>query len=279
MAIFSALIAAIRPEADGSVQRLTDFIFSLVTAGVTFGVFSSFYATTVGVVERVSAIADGAYPIILTLFAASGADSSGAAFTPAISFLGGAYVEIIRNVLLPLVLLSFVFQVVGNFSDRIKLDKFGEFFKSSFKWILGFITLVFSFMLTARSVGASVFDGFSYKALKYAFSSGVPLVSQMVQGGFDVVFATLVLVKNSVGLVAMIMMLVYLLTPIIEIAVMGAALRLSAALVEPIGADRSKNALSRCADGLSALNGVLVCSGICFCLTFFLIITALGGSV
>ena len=279
VAVFSAIVSAIRPEMSDGVNKLCDFIFSVVIIGVTFGLFISFFKTTESAVERSAKLIEAAYPVILTLFAAVGAGSGGAVFSPAVSFLSGFYIGIIKKVLLPLVYVTFVFYTVGSLSDKIKLGKFGDFFKNAFKWLIGFITVLFCFLITAQSVTASVFDGFSYKALKYAFSNGVPFVSQMVQSGFDVVFASMVLIKNSIGTVAMISVLIILLAPIVEIAVMGAVLRFVSACVEPIGSDFAKRSLSCCADVLGQLNALLICSGICFCLTLFLLITSLNGSV
>lgn len=279
IAVFSAIVAAIRPELDDGVGKLCDFLFSVIIIGVVFSVFSSFYNTVKVTLSKTFKIIETVYPVILTLFTAVGAGASGAAFSPAVSFLSGFYVDVIYKILMPCSFISFVFYTIGNISERIKLNKFGDFFKSAFKWIIGFLTFIFCFLMTAQSVTASVFDGFSYKALKYAFSSGVPIVSQMVQGGFDVVFASLVLIKNSVGTVAMVAILLYLLAPMAEIAVMSAIMRLVAALTEPIGADFAKRSLSSCADVFGELNALLICSGICFFLTLFLLVTALSGSI
>ena len=279
VAVFSAIVGAIRPNVSDGVGKLCDFIFSVVIIGVTFGIFTSFFNTVSDSIDRSAKIIEAAYPVLLTLMTSVGAGSSGAAFSPSVAFLSGFYIDIIKKILMPVVYVTFAFYTVGNLSDRIKLTKFGEFFKNAFKWIIGFITVLFCFILTVQSVTASTFDGFSYKALKYAFSNGVPFVSQMVQSGFDVVFASMVLIKNSVGTVAMVTVLLMLLSPIVELAVMGAVLRLVSALTEPIGSDFAKTSLSSCADVCGQLNALLICSGICFCLTLFLLITALTGSV
>lgn len=279
IAVFAAIIGVLRSDFSDGVNKLCDFIFSALIIVIISSVFYSFYSSTLSSVERVTGIIQSAYPVMLTIFVTLGANGSGSVFSPAVSFLGSFYTSVISGVLLPIISLSFVFVTVGNLSDSIKLSKFGEFFKSSFKWIIGFLSLIFCFVLSVQGVVSSTFDGFSYKALKFAFSNGVPIVSQIVQGGFDVVFASLVLIKNSVGIIAMIMLVIALIKPIIEIAVTGLILRLAAALTEPIGARFAQKSLSSCADVLNLLNGVLISVGICFMLTVFMMIVALGVAV
>ena len=279
IAVFSAIVNALRPDMTDGVKKLCDFLFSALIVMTVSSVFYSFYASARAAIKDASAIVQGAYPIILTIFSTIGANGSGAVFDPAVTFLCGAFSSIICDLLLPIISLTFVFSTIGNLSDRIKLGKFGDFFKSAFKWIIGLTSLVFCFVLSVRGVVSSTFDGLSFKAIKYAFSNGVPIVSQMVQGGFDVVFASLVLIKNSVGLIAMITLLIAVLRPIIELAVTILLLRLVAACAEPLGAGFAGRSLSACADSFSLVCGLLVCAGICFLSTVFMMIVSLGGAV
>ena len=279
VAVMSAVVGVLRKNADDGVNRVCSFVFSGATIALLSTVFLSYLAEVKKAVYDAAKVVQVFYPVILTLFTALGAGASGGVFTPAVSFLGGAFVSIIAKLLLPLIGVNFAFMTVGNLSDGIKLGKFSEFFRSAFKWIMGFSVFVFCFFLSAQSITSSAFDGISFKALKYAFSSGVPLVSQLVQSGFDVAFASLLLVKNSVGTIAMIILVIKLLTPIVEIAAMSLVLRLVSACVEPMGAPFASKGLSGCADCFSLFSAVLVSSGVCFLLTLFLMIAALGGSV
>ena len=276
--IFGCVIESLS-AGGGGVGKFGTFavnaMLSVMAASLLFSVFS----VTKDAVQSLSKQIQAVFPVILTLMTAAGGGGSVAVFRPTVAYICSLESVIANNVLLPIVVLLFVFGVVGNLSSTVKLDKMTDFLKSLFKWIVGVVTMVFTFFVTAQGITSSSFDGFSVKALKYMVGNGVPLVSQLVNGGFDVVFASCVLVKNSLGLFAMTVLLVTLLSPIVKIAVLSLFIRFISACVQPVASAESVKLLSSVSDSINYLSAVLISVGVVYMITLFMSVCALGVAV
>ena len=87
--------------------------------------------------------------------------------------------------------------------------------KGIIKWVLGITVTVFSVFLTVQSSATSLFDGVIFKATKYIIGNSVPIVGGFLSGGFDLLTAAGLLIKNSVGLCGIIMLLMQIAGPLI----------------------------------------------------------------
>ncbi len=174
-----------------------------------------------------------AFPVLLTLMAASGGTVSVGVFQPAVAFLSEGITAIVSDVVYPLTVLIFAFSAVGGISGSIRLSGFCNFFKSVNKWIIGVSLTLFSLFITVQGIAVGGFDGLSLRALKYAVGSGVPIVGGFLSGGVDLVLAGSALIKNSVGAVCIFALLIVIAKPIITFVCLSLLLKLASAVSEP----------------------------------------------
>ena len=193
--------------------------------------------------------------------------------------LSGTIIKLVQTVIVPAFIATIVFSVVGNVSENVKLDKLAKLFKSGAGWLVGIVFGLFAAFLTAQGITGGVLDRLSFNAAKFAVSSYVPILGGYVSDGFDLLTASLVLVKNAVGLTGVVVLLAVVLFPLLQIAVYILSLRLTAALTEPMGDARTSSVLASLADSASLLVTALVGVGFMFFVVLMLVIGSFNPGV
>ena len=213
-----------------------------------------------------------AFPILLTLIATSGGSVSVAVYQPAVLFLSEIIVQVIVGVVFPLAALICVLDMAGNMSGEIRLKNFSALAKSVIKWALGISLTVFTVFLTVQGITSATYDGFSFRAAKYAIGNSVPIVGGFLSGGLDLLVAGSVLIKNSLGSCCILIFAVVIAVPLIELAVYNLFLKLSAAVTEPVGDNKITEFLSSLSYTVNYFTAGLLSVGFMYFITLLLLI-------
>ena len=223
-------------------------------------------------VNAVKSFAEIIFPVLLTLIVAMGGGVSAGVFQPAMAIFSTGIVFIISSVVFPFFIAATVFAVVGNLSENVKLSGLTSFFKSSAEWLLGWIFGLFLTFLTIKGITGSAIDNMSVSAAKFALSSYVPVLGGYLSDGFDLLTASLVLVKNAVGVTGAAALVAVVLMPLVKVALFTLGLRLTAAVAEPVGDKKIGSAAGALADNMSLLVTALVGTAFMFFVLLLLII-------
>jgi stage III sporulation protein AE len=218
--------------------------------------------------QAMSRLMNIVFPVLLTLMSALGGNVGAAAYQPLMATLAVGIISIINAAVFPCFIATILFSVIGNMSETVKLEGFRNFFKTSANWLLGGIFTLFMLFVTVKGITGAALDGVTVNALKFAVSSYVPILGGYLSDGFDLVLGSLVLIKNAVGFTSVIIMLTMLFSPIIKIAVFALALKLLAAITEPVADARISKMISGLASNMKLL--IASISGVGF--MFFLVV-------
>ena len=259
IALLCGFLNSIKSNQGGKgVHEVIHFV-ALAAVVTIVMVFAGDLAFQVGrVLASLKTQMDIIFPILLTLMAATGGAVSAGVYQPAVVMLSTGVMQIFTYLVMPLFFITLVFSVVGNLSPNIKLDRFTDFFTSAFKWIVGIVFTVFLAFLTIQGITAAAHDGVSVRAAKLTISSYVPFLGGYISQGFDLVLASSMLIKNAVGVAGLYLLLGVVLAPVIKIAVFMLALKLAAAITQPIGDARISNFLTSITKPFGMLVAVLV---------------------
>lgn len=186
-------------------------------------------------IKNVTAFTDVVFPVLLTLVTAIGATASAAVYQPLIVVFASLILKIINYVVMPAFFISLVFNVIGNLSDDLKLGKIAGFAKSVGEWVVGVCFGLFVTYATARGITGAGIDSLAAKGAKYALSSYVPVIGNYLKDGFDIITASCIVIKNSLGLVSIVILLLFSVAPLMKILSTMLILRLTAAICEPFG--------------------------------------------
>lgn len=228
--------------------------------------------TVTNTVNSLAEFSEAVFPVLLTLLAALGGGTGVAVYQPFMAVLSGTIIKLVQTVIVPAFIATIVFSVVGNISKNVKLDKLTKLFKSGAGWLIGIVFGLFATFLTAQGITGGVVDRLSFNAAKFAMSSYVPILGGYLSDGFDLLSASMVLVKNAVGLTGVAVVLCVVLFPLIQLVVFMLGLRLTAAITEPIGDERTSSVMGSLADNMSLLVTALTGVGFMFFILLMLII-------
>ena len=212
------------------------------------------------------------FPILLTLIATSGGSVSVAVYRPAVLFLSESVVSIIVSVVFPLASLMCVLNMVGNMSGELKLKNFCAFFASVIKWTLGISLTAFTVFLSVQGITSATYDGFSFKAAKYAVSNTVPIIGSFLGSGFDLVIAGSVLIKNSLGACGIFLLAIVIAVPLVQLVAYNLFLKLAAAVTEPMGDEKVSSFLSSLSGTVNYFTAGLLAVGFMYFITILLLI-------
>jgi len=268
--IFCGLINSVKGSFfSEEISSVIFFVCFLAVILLFTATLSIYYQNTVDVISDISRFCEVVTPIILTLMVASGGNASVALFKPIVAMFSSGIVHLVLYVIIPLVALNFIFSVMSNFSEKVKLKKFSEFFSSIIKWLIGVSVTVFGLFLSIQGIASGVFDGISMKAAKYAISNSIPLIGGFLKDGFDLVVAGSVLIKNALGISSILLIFYKILSPIMQILAFSLLLKLVSAIIEPISDSRVSDFCSSISKSVSYF---IVCILFVAFMTFILIL-------
>ncbi len=200
---------------------------------VTFLITSS-----VKTIKNMSAFMEVIFPIMLTLVTALGGIATTATYSPMMTVLSVGVAKIINNIVLPCFIATMALSIVGFISKDIKLNKLTKFFKSAGEIIIGVVFGLFTTFVTTNGISGAITDNISIKSAKFAIASYVPILGGYLSEGLDLAVASVMLVKNAIGVGGVIFMLSIVLAPVVKILIFSLGLKLVAGIIEPIGNKR-----------------------------------------
>ena len=144
VALLGGVFTAIRSSSGAQSTENVTFlvIFSAVLLPVLTTVTACFTAAK-SALDSVEKQIQLIFPVLLTLMSVSGKTATAAVYTPAAAFVATGAVSLVRRVLFPASVAIAAFSVAGNLSPQLKINRFGAFFKSVYKWLIGIMISVF----------------------------------------------------------------------------------------------------------------------------------------
>ncbi|MCT4543698.1 MAG: stage III sporulation protein AE [Vallitalea sp.] len=186
-------------------------------------------------------------------------------------------ISIVDNIILkycvPFVYIIIVLEIINSITEENIISKMVDLFKNIVNWSLKTLIIVFAAILTLQSFTAPVIDGIANKSVKVAVSA-IPFVGNTLSGVADTVLGCAVLIKNGVGIVALIVVVIICLIPIIKILIVALMYKASAAIIQPISDKRLVTCLSNIGDICFVLLGIIVITAFLFIITITIILNA-----
>lgn len=263
--------------ASDSIGKVVYFSTGTLAVTLVVGYFASVMVYAVKFIVSLKTQINAVAPVLITLMTAAGATSSSGVYAPSIAVLGSGMTNVVTYLAFPALLMAMVFDIIGSVFGAVKLDKTADFFRSACKWFLGTAFFLFVTIIGISGITASVNDGISVRAAKFAVSKYVPIIGGYLSQGFDFVTAGNVLIKNALGSSAIVLIVLFAVPVISKLAVFTLTLKLTAAIAEPLGGEKFSGILTSIAKSSSAMAAV-VCA-MTFLYILFLSMTICTGNM
>ena len=118
--------------------------------------------------------------------------------------------------------------------------------------------------LTAQGISGGVVDKVGFNVAKFAVSSYVPILGGYLSDGFDLLTASVVIVKNALGYVGATVLCCVVVFPLVKVVIFSLSMRLGGAIAEPIGDTRVATLLTSVAKNANLLTSALAGVGFMF---------------
>lgn len=202
----------------------------------------------------------------------AGASASSAAWYEVVLFLIAAVQWLYLNLLMPLIRVYILLVMAGHMAKEDMLSKMTELLKAGIQWgtrsliglVLGFQLIqgmVLPYADAVKSVGVQ-------KLLQVipGVGAGAGAVTKLILGSG-------VLIKNTMGAAAVLILMLVSLVPVLKLAVLLIMYRAVAAVLEPVADKRLVGCIGGVADGQKLLLGLVMSGLLLFVITIALICT------
>ena len=170
-----------------------------------------------------------------------------------ITFIGNTIITVI----LPIVFISTAITIVSNLSDKVQIGKLSKFSKTGIIWVLGAIISIFTTIISLEGNLTSSVDGLAAKGIKGTVSNVVPVVGKALGDSVDSVLGCASLLKNSIGIVGLVVIIGICTTPIIKLSILTICYKFVSAISEPIADKKIINLLDQIGDTFKVLLGIM----------------------
>ena len=226
------------------------------------------------VIVQIATFMDKVLPLLAALLIASGGLTQAATMDPII--LGATILipKIYLNIIIPLILITFVLQFANNISTEPKLSNLCGLIKKSTVWIQGFIITVFIGVLTIRGISSSTIDAVTLKTTKFTIDNFIPIVGKSLSDAISSVAGYSLIIKNAIGSIGLIVIILIIIYPIIKIVLSSLIFKLSAALLEPITDKRITSSITAAGESLILIMSCVLCVSLMFFVLIAIMISA-----
>lgn len=242
------------------------FIFYILIVSIAGNIISKFVISANDIIKNLSKTTELIFPLLFSVSSLCG-NLGVSVYKPLTAFISYFSSVITSNYLLPIIVFGGVSLIVGNLSQNVKISGLSKTVFSLFKWILGIIVIVYTVILSIQGIVNASYNGISIKILKYATGSIVPIVGGFLSGGVDVLLSSAILIKNSIGLLSVIYLLIAILGKGIAFISTSFLLKFGASICEPIIDKRFYNLLIGIGDVINYLASLIFLSGFMYFIT------------
>ncbi len=236
LTVFSMILQSIQSTFEK--QTVAKVAYALVYMMLLTVALESFHTMTVYIlsaIEEMSQFLLALTPMILALTAVSGSLSTAMLFNPMILLLINTVEWAIAKGVVPLLILSTLLGVISTLTVHYKASRLSDLMRQLSTWSLIVFFAIFLGVMSIRGAVASISDGVLSKTVKFMTGNFVPVIGRMFSDATETVLSASALLKNTVGMVGLMILAGLIIFPALKVLVVTLIYRVSAAVLQPLG--------------------------------------------
>lgn len=259
--------------------KVVYFIQYLMIVTVIINTFVNILDLTKDAVKNMVDFMNLFVPLMTTLMLTTGCMVTTSIVQPILLMLIHFIGNFMNVFLIPMLLISVTLGIISQISDKVQIDKLSKFLKSSIVWVLGIILTIFTCVLSLEGTLSSSVDGLTSKTAKVAVSNFIPVVGKIMGDTVETVIGCGNILKNSVGVIGIIIVLGIVLAPLIKIFVLWISFQLTSALCETVADVKIVKLISQVADSYKILLAILFSISVMFVIGITLVLKITNSSL
>lgn len=240
-----------------SISQITYYVQYILIVTLIMTSFSEVLQMVKESIQNLVGFMNILIPLLITLMVTTGSIASASMLQPILLFIITLIGNFIKDVIIPIVLVSTALGIISKISDRLQIDKLSKFFKSSVVWVLGVVLTLFVGIVSLEGTLSSSVDGITAKTTKAAVSSFIPVVGKILGDAVDTVIGCSSILKNALGIVGVVVIIAICVKPIIKLVILMTMYYLGASLCQPIADTKIIKLLEQMGDTFKLLLGIL----------------------
>ncbi|MFD2672762.1 stage III sporulation protein AE [Marinicrinis sediminis] len=278
--VFSILLETIQSAFERkSVSKVAYAVSYLVLMIIAMNSFSVAIGYAKSAISSMIHFMVAMVPLLLTLLASMGNLVTVSVLHPLIVFMIHTIGTLIYTTVFPLLFISAVIHLVSSMTDRYKLTQLANLFRHIGIGLLGVMLTAFLGVISVQGATSSTTDGVTIRTAKYITGNFVPVVGRMFSDASDTVIGASLLIKNSIGLVGVLILFMLCAFPALKILALALIYNVSAAVLQPLGSTPISQCLSTIGKSLIYVFAALAAVGFMFFLAVTILIAAGNVSV
>ena len=205
------------------------------------------------VIKELADFMSALLPVLVIMLGAVGGFTQVATMDPIIMGATLIIPRIYINLILPLILISFVLDFTNNISTEYKIGNLCKLIKQSTIWIQGIILTAFIGILTVRGISSSTIDAVTLKTAKYAIDNFIPIVGKAFSDAIASVAGYALIIKNAVSSIGLLIIILLMIYPVVKLILISFVYKLTAAVIEPISDKRIVSSIESAGNSLILL--------------------------
>lgn len=259
-----------------TVSSLGTMICSIVIIALCVGNFYNTYEYCGQTIDIMTNTMEILLPIMIPLLISMGGISSGSIMDPVILGAVTGFNFTIQHIVLPLVFLSAVFVLINSITEKDYVKKLAAFLRKGAIFITGFTITVFSGITAIQGIVTKSADGILINTARFSIDNFVPIIGGFAADSLDMVISCIGLIKNSIGLIGIVVIISALIMPVIKILAIAIVYKGIAIVSEPIADKKISDSLNEIGTAAITMTVVLGASAFMF-LIFITVIMGMGG--
>lgn len=255
------------------ISEVGYFVVFLLMSAIILQSYQLISSVAINVISDLQVFIQALAPSLFAATALSGNYTSTLIYNQLMLIIIGIVDSLILQYIVPFVYIIVVLEIVNNITEGKILSKMIELIKTIVNWGIKILMVVFGFTLTIQSFTAPVLDGIANKSVKVAVGA-IPFLGTTLSGVTDAVMGCAVLIKNGVGIAALIIIILICLMPVIKIVSVIFLYKVTAAIIQPISDKRMVSFLSNIGDICFLLLGIVVITAFLFIVSITITLNA-----
>ncbi|MBS4191236.1 stage III sporulation protein AE [Bacillus sp. FJAT-49705] len=236
LTIFSMFLQSLQNSFEKStVSKVAYAIVFMVLIIIALNSFHIAISYAQDVIDTMISFILALIPLLLALIASSGGLVSAAFFHPVILFLMNISGLLIQYIVLPLLFLAALLSIVSILSEHYKVTQLANLLRNWSIALLSLFLTVFLGVISVQGASTAVTDGVAIRTAKFITGNFIPIIGRMFTDATDTVISASVLLKNTVGIVGLVILIIIAAFPAIKILMIAFIYKFAAAILQPLG--------------------------------------------
>ena len=275
MSVLSSYLSGLKSGFGGAaVADCAFYACFTVISGIASAAFYEAALCASQAIENVAVFMRFIVPVLVTTLLTSGAAISAQTLEPTLLAIVEVAVWVIETVFIPGVMISTALNIVNGMSDKFKTDRMVKLLNSAVKWGLSVMLTVFVSLAGLKSIASAGADGLAVKLSKFAASNLIPMIGGILAESVETVLNCSVVIKNSVGILGIICLILIALLPVLKLGALLIIFRITAAVAEPVSEPKLITCISRLGDSISVLFSMIAAVTVMFVIVMTIMINA-----